>query len=250
MAKKSNEPGPGRFNEAFKELGPLAQARRDAAAAERNASEQRRDAAKKRAAAPPPAEDLTDEELFLRAVGDTKPVAKGRTRVAPPKPPTREAQNDEELAVAELHALVDGQTPFRFTQAEEQVSGAAPGVSHELIRELEHGNFPHRRHLDLHGHTRDEAKTALLSFIVEARRAGERCVLVITGRGKSSPGGVAVLREALPEWLGRQPLRAHVLAFSTARAVDGGPGAFYVLLRKSAVKPSGTGHDRTGKSPR
>lgn len=247
MAKKSNESGPGRFNEAFKQLGPLAKAQREAAATERDASEQRREAAKKRAATPPPSEDLTDEQLFLRAVGETKPVEKGRARVAPPKPPTREAQNDEELAVAELHALVDGQTPFRITESEEQLSGAAPGVSHELVRELEHGNFPHRRHLDLHGHTRDEAKTALLSFIVDARRGGERCVLVITGRGLSSPGGVAVLREALPEWLGRQPLRAHVLAFCTARAVDGGPGAFYVLLRKAGVKASGPGNDRTGK---
>ena len=73
----------------------------------------------------------------------------------------------------------------------------------------------------------------LLRFIGGSRRGGEGCVLVVTGRGKRSPNGLSVLREALPRWLSRAPLNSHVLAFCTARRVDGGPGAFYVLLRRA-----------------
>jgi DNA-nicking Smr family endonuclease len=41
-----------------------------------------------------------------------------------------------------------------------------------------------------------------------------------------------VLKEELPLWLNRGPIRKIVLAFSTALPHDGGTGAIYVLLRK------------------
>ncbi len=134
--------------------------------------------------------------------------------------------------------LVEGDTPFRIEESEEFYSGAAPGVSQELVDKLKDGVFSFRRHVDLHGYTRDDGKVALIDFIASARRDGERCVLVVTGRGRSSPGGISVLREALPRWLpDARPLRSHVLAYCTARNVDEGPGAFYVLLRRVGSKP-------------
>ena len=180
-----------------------------------------------------------ESDEFLRAMSDIAPIAAPKKRVEPEKRLESALPDDDTLALAELHALVEGDTPFHVVESEEFYSGAAPGVSHELVDKLREGAFSFRRHVDLHGFTRDDAKTALTDFIAAARRDGERCVLVITGRGKSSPGGISVLREALPRWLGRFPLRSHVLAFCTARSVDGGPGAFYVLLRRLGSRPYG-----------
>lgn len=183
----------------------------------------------------PPSETVSPAEAdeFLRAMGNIAPLGKKATlRVEPAKRLVSELPDDDSLALAELQSLVEGDTPFRIVESEELYSGAAPGVSQELVERLREGTFSFRRHVDLHGYTRDDAKTALIDFIASARRDGERCVLVITGRGLGSPGGNAVLREALPRWLGRFPLRSHVLAYCTARSVDGGPGAFYVLLRR------------------
>jgi DNA-nicking Smr family endonuclease len=63
-----------------------------------------------------------------------------------------------------------------------------------------------------------------------------RALLLIPGRGKNSPDGVAVLRERVQAWLTQDPLKRVVLAFCTARPVDGGPGSLYVLLRKYRKK--------------
>jgi DNA-nicking Smr family endonuclease len=190
-------------------------------------------------AAPPKPREEDDSELFLRAVSGVAPVKTTRTRVEPEKTLERKGPSDEELARIEFESFARGDGPFELSETEERQSGAAPGVTRELMGQLERGEFAFRRHIDLHGLTRDEAKVALARFISESRHQDERCVLVITGRGKSSPGGVSVLKEALPRWLSRAPSSSHVLAFATALQMHGGPGAFYVLLRRAGVKPFG-----------
>lgn len=180
-----------------------------------------------------------DAEAFVSAMEDVEPISRGAGRVEPGKRTEAELPDDEQKALLELIKLVEGDGPFRLIDSEEAHAGVAPGVSYELLDKLRCGAFSYRRHLDLHGLSRVAAKPRLVDFLVEARRDGERCVLVVTGRGRGSPDGVSVLREIMPRWLSRSPLRAHVLAFSTAVQGDGGPGAYYVLLRRAGVKPYG-----------
>ena len=180
-----------------------------------------------------------DSELFLRAMSGVHSIPNETARVEPAKTLERLSPDDEAMALMELESFVRGETPFELTDSEEFQSGVAPGVTQELLHSLRRGEFAFRRHLDLHGLHRDEAHAALTLFIANARRDAERCILVITGRGKSSPDGISVLKEALPRWLARSPIRAHVLAFCTALGVHGGPGAFYVLLRRPGVRPFG-----------
>jgi len=112
------------------------------------------------------------------------------------------------------------------------IRGRAAGVSRETIAKLERGEFAVRSHVDLHGMAFDDAKDAVDRFLTDRQKRGDRCVLVITGKGRNSPGQIAVLRERIPEWLARGPSSRRVLAFVTARPYDGGEGALYVLLRK------------------
>lgn len=152
------------------------------------------------------------------------------------KPAYRPSEDD--LALAELSSLCEGQGTFRTHESEEDFFGAAPGVSHTLLDNLRRGFYAVQQTIDLHGMTREQAHRALAAFISHARcREGASCVLVVTGRGRSSPAGLSVLRESLPRWLSRAPVRPHVLAYATARPVDGGPGAFYVLLRRQGMAP-------------
>lgn len=220
------------FNTPFKDLEIPAPPRPDGPA--RPAVEPRPDAE------PRPDGGVTDDELFRRAMaGVTSLRQDDAGRIEPAKTLARQTPDDEALALMELESFVRGETPFELSDTEEFQSGVAPGVTHELLRSLKNGEFSFRRHCDLHGHTREEAHAALIDFIATARRDGERCVLVITGRGKSSPDGLSVLKETLPRWLARAPIRAHVLAFCTALGVHGGPGAFYVLLRRQGQRPFG-----------
>jgi DNA-nicking Smr family endonuclease len=84
--------------------------------------------------------------------------------------------------------------------------------------------------IDLHGLRSEEAQDALDYFLSEKRARGDRCVLVVHGKGEHSPGRFGILRGEMSAWLSQSAASAHVAAFSTAEPQDGGEGAVYVLL--------------------
>jgi DNA-nicking Smr family endonuclease len=75
-----------------------------------------------------------------------------------------------------------------------------------------------------------EAMDAVDGFLRHAIRQGLRAVLIVHGRGLSSPGG-PVLKTRLIQKLERGYWRKRILAYASARNCDGGAGATYVLLR-------------------
>ncbi len=96
-------------------------------------------------------------------------------------------------------------------------------------RKLRRGQYPIDARLDLHGLTQAEAHARLASFLVAAAARGNRCVLVITGRGLRHGG---TLRSMTPRWLDEPPMRGLVLSYAQASVQHGGEGALYVLLRR------------------
>jgi DNA-nicking Smr family endonuclease len=120
---------------------------------------------------------------------------------------------------------------FEVRREGERVYGLARGVDPGHLRRLRRGELDVERELDLHGLDARRARHEVASALGEAQRAGERCVLVVHGRGTHSPGG-PVLKEALLEWLQQPPLEALVLAFASAPPPRGGAGALLVLLRR------------------
>ena len=121
-------------------------------------------------------------------------------------------------------------------QMPELSPGSAAGLDRRTALRLKRGQMRPEARLDLHGHTQAEAHAALGDFIISAKGAERRCVLVITGKGSlgSSDG---VLRRMVPRWINQPGLRAHVLAIEPAQPRDGGAGAFYLLLRRR--RPTG-----------
>lgn len=91
--------------------------------------------------------------------------------------------------------------------------------------------------IDLHGMTLAQAHPELIHFILGARSAGHRLVLVITGKGRMihdpAPRHSGALRHQVPHWLRLQPLSQAVLQVTEAHLKHGGSGAFYVYLRRS-----------------
>jgi DNA-nicking Smr family endonuclease len=182
---------------------------------------------------PPPQEPDRDE--FNHAMSGVKPlpddspkrVRRGaRLRPAGPVPDERREVMDH------LQGLVRGAIEMDITFSDEYIQGSVRGFNREIMRRLKRGEFPVQDHIDLHGLTREEAEAAVREFILTSFRLGLRCVLIIHGRGLNSPESFPVLKEGLPIWLGRGPVKRIVLAFATARPYDGGTGAVYVLLRK------------------
>jgi DNA-nicking Smr family endonuclease len=178
---------------------------------------------------------MTDEELFLQEVGQIAPVAAKGGRVgAPPPDPERRAKrpSDDAEVLAQLADLCGGDGPFDISDTDEYIEGLADGIDRRLLKRLQAGDYAVQAHLDLHGLTRDEARDKVARFLVESRRAGRRCVLIVHGRGHHSKDQIPVLKQAVKNWLERGQTARSVLAFATARPSDGGAGAVYVLLRR------------------
>ena len=86
--------------------------------------------------------------------------------------------------------------------------------------------------LDLHGRKADEARHALTHFVQRCQRRGWRRVLVITGKGRRSPGGVSVLKGELERWI-RGRGAEYVESWAPAPRDQGGDGAYLLELRSS-----------------
>jgi DNA-nicking Smr family endonuclease len=182
--------------------------------------------------APMPKEDRLFEQE-MQGVSPLEPDPRGRLGAPAPLPsPRRTRQSDEAEAYAQLADLVEGVGPFDIADSDEYVEGLAPGIDRRLLKKLRRGEYALQGHLDLHGMTSEEARGEVERFIEAALAEGKRCVLIIHGRGLNSKDNVPILKERLKVWLTRGRIARRVLAFATARPVDGGAGAVYVLLRR------------------
>ena len=86
--------------------------------------------------------------------------------------------------------------------------------------------------IDLHGLTREQAYSRLSLFLEHSQLAGKTWVLVITGKGTADRP--SIIRQSAPDWLDANPLRKIVAEYSSAKPQEGGEGALYVRLKKSA----------------
>jgi len=175
------------------------------------------------------ADDIPDDAaLFRDAVGDVKPVNNDRRAPDPPKkkPIARSAQRDDRAVMEEL---LEDFSDNELLETGEHLAWSAPGLQKSILRKLKSGKFAIQAELDLHGHTRQEAKQELQRFIHACRERDYRCMRIIHGRGRKTADREPVLKRALDGWL-RQPRQ--ILAYCSARDNDGGTGAIYVLLRK------------------
>jgi DNA-nicking Smr family endonuclease len=107
-------------------------------------------------------------------------------------------------------------------------------LSETLFRKLRRGQFRVDGEIDLHGLTSATAIPQLRSFLAEAMQHGARVVRVIHGKGLRSGNRGPVLKLVASDYLRRV---GAVLAFASAREVDGGSGAILVLL--AGRTPSG-----------
>lgn len=189
-----------------------------------------RPAAEARIAREETAPDDPAAAFFAAVAGATRlPEGPRRIDVAPAGTQRGVVSAERAAAFADLMA-----TSFSFdiSDSEEYVEGAVVGLDPRLVRRLRRGEFSWQDYLDLHGMTVEEAKASVDGFLGKSLKAGLRCVLIVHGRGRNSLGQKPILKEKLKGWLSSGAHARSVLAFTTARPVDGGAGALYILLRR------------------
>jgi DNA-nicking Smr family endonuclease len=182
--------------------------------------------------------DSAEASAFRAAVRDVKPLvqvpsAKGlakpvpRTRLRRPAPTAVENLDD-------MMPLIATSSSDQGARGADAAAGSAAlsfhraGVRVQVMRRLRRGLYPTEDELDLHGLTQTAARDSLADFIARSRDSGRRCVRIVHGKGYRSGARGPVLKTAVDLWLRRH---TDVIAFTSARAIDGGTGAVYVLLR-------------------
>ncbi|MBN2467079.1 MAG: Smr/MutS family protein [Deltaproteobacteria bacterium] len=178
-------------------------------------------------------------ELFQQAVADVTPLSpNGRRETPPPSSPPVPVRDEEEEIVKQLTNLVTTGDGFILSQTPEYIEGTGYNVNPRTAERLHRGEFAMEAHIDLHGLSVAAARETFDLFLQETLRKGKKAVLIIHGRGLSSPER-PVLKTKVIEWLTRGPWRKWVVAFASARACDGGTGATYVLLRRRPYSKEG-----------
>jgi DNA-nicking Smr family endonuclease len=174
-----------------------------------------------------------EAQLFREAMADVTRISDNRYWRPPAGhvTPREDTSGEESAAVEALESLVYSGEGFVISQTSEYMEAAGPGVGPEITRRLHQGRYAIQDHIDLHGYSAQAAQEALHAFVQNALERDRRAILVIHGRGLTSPGE-PVLKLKVFEWLTRGPLRKYVIALTSARSCDGGAGATYVLLRR------------------
>ena len=184
----------------------------------------------KRIGVTPVARDPAEKDLFekeMKRLGVVK-LNKQSEKIVPSVKPARPIiQRTPE----KLHAEVGLSDSFDGASADDwgDREYISVGCGVDLAQKLSRGLWPVGAHLDLHGYRTEEARRALVDFILQAREAHIRCVRIVTGKGINSGEEGPVLKGLVRRWLRQM---REVQAFVQAPTAEGGSGALRVLLAK------------------
>ena len=169
-------------------------------------------------------------QLFASAMMGVKPLAQKAARVSASDPQGEVKARKVPLETKLKRAAAEGGAGLVVDWREDgTVVGFRRG--HEFALEALGRFVLPAETLDLHRLEAVEASARVQEFVRSRRARGLRCVAVICGRGKNSPGGASVLGEAVVKALSAAPTANEVDAFRTAPDELGGAGALLVSLR-------------------
>jgi len=172
--------------------------------------------------------DADTDPLFREATRDVQPLRVKHAVPEKPRPAPRARFTRADQA-AVLRESLEPPTDPTLLESGDEIAFRRTGIPDSLLRKLRRGHFSVDAEIDLHGLTSPQARSALREFIATELTHGARCVRVIHGKGLGSGPRGPVLKNVVNICLRRID---EVVAFGTARPLDGGSGAVYVLLKR------------------
>jgi DNA-nicking Smr family endonuclease len=125
-------------------------------------------------------------------------------------------ERERELFLKALDNLPKDIQSAKYGSLPDTVKPTRPRAVHDLT-------------VDLHGYTKDRALFRLRIVLNRAKGKGLR-ILVITGRGNNSEGGVSILRQAVENYL-QKAGSPFVREYGPATPEFGGDGAFDIRTK-------------------
>ena len=169
-------------------------------------------------------EQVDEQSLFEEAMQGVTPLqSSNKIHSHPSRKAIKIRSHDERPSIEDVYsdAPVD--------DCPDQLLYSRDGITPDTLKKLRKGKLQIDAEMDLHGMTVDAARQYLMDFLAECEADGSRCVIIVHGKGFSSPGKKPVIKPMVNRWLRATPT---VLAFCSAQPADGGTGAVYVLLKR------------------
>lgn len=174
-----------------------------------------------------------EDDIFAREMAGVR-----RMRMEPSVRLRRQtAQAADSLAVRRAAAVSvpeddrDGLSAshVEWVQPTDVLSWRGDGVAHGVFRRLKQGGYTLDARLDLHKHTVEQARKAIVRFILDCQKYEVRSAVILHGKGERGEQK-AMIKSYTQHWLKLIP---EVMAFHSAQPHHGGAGALYVLIKKS-----------------
>jgi DNA-nicking Smr family endonuclease len=177
-----------------------------------------------------------EEELFKKAMEGVRPISRDKyvERIFQIEFPESSRDKEDTETLEKLTDLVKYGRGFNVADTPEYIEGTNYHVHPAVAKRLHRGDYSIQAFVDLHGLLAEDAKEVFERFLKWAVTTGKTGVLIVHGRGLSSPSE-PVLKKKVVEWLTHGLWRKWVAAYASARICDGGAGATYVLLRPRPV---------------
>ena len=177
-----------------------------------------------------------EEELFKKAMEGVRLISRDKyvERIFQIELPDSSRDREDAEILEKLADLVKHGRGFNVADTPEYIEGTNYHVHPSVAKRLHRGEYSIQAFVDLHGLLAKDAKEVFEKFIKWAVTTGKTGVLIIHGRGLSSPSE-PVLKKKVVEWLTHGAWRKWVAAYASARICDGGAGATYVLLSPHPV---------------
>jgi DNA-nicking Smr family endonuclease len=181
---------------------------------------------------------LTPDEaaLWARVMASVRPMVKAK---APPKPAAKPTAAATRVLVEPARAAPSKPAPRQApVERRKEPVRVVPGTTLDgsWDRQLSRGLVAPDRAIDLHGHNLNSAYALLDTALDQSVRAGDRLVLLVTGkppRAESErPHARGAIRAAVGDWLAGSRHAGAIAAVRGAHPRHGGTGALYIVLRR------------------
>ncbi len=175
----------------------------------------------------------SDKQLWQEAVAGATPLHDPAPRVTHALPsPSPHPRPKLPFDTNNVTDSVSDFWPWHELDLHETLLFSRPGVRSDTLRKLKRGHWPAQAVLDLHQHTVESARLAVIEFIHVQQLKQRQHLRIIHGKGLGSTLQQPVLKLKLKNWLSQIPA---VIAFAQAPADLGGSGAVCVLLSSRRV---------------
>lgn len=170
-----------------------------------------------------------DESLFSQEMADVTPLPPKRAVVYLKSSNSEKKQLLEEVQLAAENTLTVGF--LDVINLETSLDYKDPGVQIGVLEKLRKGKYTPNASLNLLRQPVEVCRQALFAFYCQAQEEQWRTLLIIHGRGREENSHPNIIRSYVAKWLKQLD---QVQAFCVAQRHDGGEGACYVILKKSA----------------